>query len=70
MGCDGRGPRGVAVIARTAEQERALARRLESEARRAEDEGRGSDAERLYARSRLAWRSAAAAGLAEIGGAR
>lgn len=56
------------MIARTAEQERALARRLESEARRAEDEGRPSDAERLWARARIAWRTTAAAGLAGIGG--
>ena len=55
---------------RTAAEWRTEARRLESEAHRADDEGRGTDAERLYARARLAWRAAGHAGLAAIGGAR
>ena len=56
--------------ARAAAEWRTEARRLEAEAHRADDEGRGTDAERMYARARLAWRSTAAAGLAAIGGAR
>lgn len=55
---------------RTATEWRAEARRLESEARRAEDAGRASDAERLWARARLVWRTVASAGLAEIGAPR